>query len=145
MRNLLVFLILSVISGYCISSTDKVCWATYNYDGETNGPGGGGGPNKTTHPEFLYKLCKQHCYETIPEFQNIAGVKSCTIDGVPIEESIYKGLYLSYKDQICHVKVKGKKLFALYLAETIEQCEAWKDEFYWCRNGSECEYTLGVW
>lgn len=137
--TVLIFLASSVVSAS--SEDDRMCWVEYKYEGKTDSPRGHGSKLLTTHAEFLYRKCKLQCYEFLPEDENFVEVESCTLGGIPIEESPYKDIYLTYKDQICHVKVKGKYAHKLYLAETEAQCKAWMDEFVWCRKGAECEYT----
>ncbi len=123
------------------------CWKKYEYKGKTNGPGGSGGPimSKERHDAFAYKLCKTKCYGKLPDYKNIVGIKTCALDGVDIEDSKYKNIYLKHKKNICHVKVVGKHTFNLYLVKDETECKASMDDFIWCKKGEKCTYTLGQW
>lgn len=141
-----VILLLSILFFSPSFADDRICWVEYKYDGQTDGPGGAGGSSMTggNHEAFVYKLCKKQCYDRLPNYKNIAGVKSCSIDGVPIEESKYKKFYLENKEKICHVKAEGKP-FNLYIAETESECKAHMKNFIWCKKGANCTFSLGRW
>ena len=142
-----LILIFLVVTTNANAIEEKMCWVTFDYGGRpTNGPGGQGGSLATTEDPFVYKICKKNCYDFLPtKYKNIQGFKSCTIDGVPIEESKYKKIYLKNKANICHVQVVGKYTFYVDLASSVEDCKFIKNEFIWCKQGAECTYTFGQW
>lgn len=144
-RHILFFSLL--LLSLDVLSEDRVCWEEYAYKGESSGPGGHGSSSMTkdAHEAFVYKLCKDKCYSELPDYENISGIKSCTLDGIDIEDSPYKRMYLENKNKICHVKVAEKSFFKLYLVENKEQCEKSMKDYYWCKKGYECIFTFGQW
>lgn len=146
MKNLFLIVILLSVSTISLAGEGS-CWVEYSYNGETNGPGGSGDSSsiKNANEAFIYRLCKNYCYSELPEYKNISGVKSCKIDGIDIERSPYKDIYIKNKRNICHVQVVGKYLHNIYLVKDEAQCQNKMSEFIWCKKGAECTYTLGQW
>jgi len=144
MNRRLITIVLFSISSASLSD-EKMCWVTFNYSGSTNGPGGQGQSLQSTADPFVYGMCKSICYGKLPNYVNIDSTASCTIDGVDIEKSNYKKTYLKNKSQICHVQVVGNSAFNLFLAKDEDECKSNMSNFYWCKNGHECTYTLGEW
>ncbi|CCU71645.1 hypothetical protein [Thalassolituus oleivorans] len=146
MKVIALIVILFSVSVFAFAEGGS-CWVEYSYSGDTNGPGGHGDSSsiKNANEVFIYRLCKNQCYSELPEYKNIDGIKSCKIDGVDIEDSPYKEIYIKNKSNICHVQVVGKYLHNIYLVENEEQCQYKMKEFMWCKKGAKCTYTLGQW
>lgn len=138
-------LLLAMLASPLVAADDKVCWVTFDYGGQkTGGPGGMGSSMSGTNDAFVYRRCQSQCYEDLPDYANIRGVKSCTIDGIDIEASKYKEIYLNNKANICLVQVVGKYAHNLYLSETDQECRANMSNYIMCNiQGNKCTYSLG--
>lgn len=125
---------------------EKLCWVTFDYGGDqTSGPGGQGGSMSTTADAFVYKRCQTQCYENLPNYENIKGIKTCTIDGIDIEQSKYKDIYLSHKANTCHVQVVGQYTHNLYMANSEEECKEHMANYIMCNiQDNKCTYSLGT-
>ena len=142
----LLFVVLLTLSNLSFAF-EKGCTKIYNLDPvkkpEHANPGGTA-DYSTVRDEFVYFSCRKDCAELRPNVDYITGLKSCEINGVPIEESQYKDIFLKVRHKICYVQVEGKFAYNLYIATDAKECELLMKDFFWCKEGSQCTYTYGV-
>ena len=99
----------------------------------------------STDDQFVYRRCQSECYDNLPDYENIQGIKACTIDDVDLEKSKYKDIYIKNKANICHVQVVGKYAHNLYMAKTDKECEKHMNNYIMCNiQDNKCTFSLGT-
>ena len=104
-KYMLLFLLFFSTSAF---AKDPMCWVKYDFKNNKAPlgiPPGQGSPInlELTPEEVLYAYCKHKCYGFIPDHEEVIGVKSCTLDEVPIDKTKYFNIYKSSINRICKV------------------------------------------
>jgi hypothetical protein len=145
-KYMLLFLLFFSTSAF---AKDPMCWVTYDFKNNKAPlgiPPGQGSPInlELTPEEVVYASCKHQCYGFIPDHEEVIGVKSCTLDEIPIDKTKYFNIYKSSVNRICKVQVIGKYSHNLYITNSDSECKKEMENFIWCKmQENSCTYTYG--